>query len=108
MVDRESSDIKGHLVETKTSRGQVENVTSYIEHHQIPLRPRESGPRLGTRTQAVEDRTRRHELRSDPWTKEQIQLGTDSVADPRGKRGPITLKIIECLLSKFRQVGFRP
>jgi hypothetical protein len=35
-VYRETSDIKGHLVETKTSRSQVENATSYIEHHQSP------------------------------------------------------------------------
>ena len=33
-MESETSDIKGHLVETKTSRSQVESATSHMEHHQ--------------------------------------------------------------------------
>jgi hypothetical protein len=38
-VESETSDIKGHLVETKTSCSQIETAPSYIEYHQSPSKP---------------------------------------------------------------------
>ena len=35
-MESETSYINGHVVETKTSRSQVENATNDIEHHQRP------------------------------------------------------------------------
>lgn len=38
-MESETSDIKGHLVETKTSCYQIETAPSYIEYHQSPSKP---------------------------------------------------------------------
>ena len=46
-MERETSDIKGHLVETKTSRSQVENATSYIKHHKNPSNNKKVWSQIG-------------------------------------------------------------
>jgi hypothetical protein len=52
-VERETSYIKCHLIETKTSRSQIENATSYIEHHQNASKREKVWSQIGNNNQAV-------------------------------------------------------
>jgi hypothetical protein len=48
-----NSYIKGHLVETNTSRSQVQNATSYIEHHQSPSEHEKVWSQIGNNWQRI-------------------------------------------------------